>query len=403
MAKSRQRTGIESRKTVHGGERHRAAGIRVPGSNKRIHGPWRPTLAAAKADRARLLAQRDVGAGVFIDGSKLPAFEDAAEAWLAKCDAGEAWARGRTPYAARTLRDYRRDLDLYVYPAFGATPVDRLRRSTIQVLIDEIAAVHSGQRAKNVITPVRACYRWLLGRYDDLTDPTRGLDLPAGSKPRTRTATPQELRALIAALDVGDRAVLALAAYAGLRYGELRALRRGSVRLDGSTPEIAVTASIDERDGEKQPKTIAGIRTVPLFEPLRPILVEHFDWLDDDDDLLLPGQRTGHGYFRNTSFYRRAKAAWGWEKEDGKWTAARPGALQPIGLHEARHSFASNAIAAGYDPATVAAWLGHAQITTTLNRYVKSSPIAADPTRMNAWLRGDAVPEAVPSAPRLAA
>jgi integrase len=387
MAKSRQRTGIESRKTAGGGERHRAAGIRVPGSTRRVHGPWRESLAAARSDRARLLAQRDAGAGVFVDGSRLPAFEHAAEAWLDRCERGEAWARGRTPYAARTLRDYRRDLALYVYPAFGSTPVDRVRRSAIQALIDEITAVHSGQRAKNVVIPVRACYRWLLGRYDDLTDPTRGLDLPAGSKPRTRTATPNELRALIAALDIGDRAVLALAAYAGLRYGELRALRRGSVRLDGPRPEIAVTASIDDREGEKTPKTAAGVRTVPVFDPLLSVLVEHVGWLGDGDadDPLLPGKRTGSGRFRNTSFYRRAKPGW------------RAAGLEPIGLHEARHSFASNAIAAGYDPATVAAWLGHAQITTTLNRYVKSSPIAADPTRMNAWLRDDAVPESVPT------
>jgi integrase len=48
------------------------------------------------------------------------------------------------------------------------------------------------------------------------------------------------------------------------------------------------------------------------------------------------------------------------------WTAA---GLEPIGLHEARHTCASIFIAAGVNVKALSAYLGHASITITLDRY----------------------------------
>ena len=132
---------------------------------------------------------------------------------------------------AQDVRGYRSDLDQYACAVFGDTPLDRVRRSTIQQLVDEVAALHSGQKARNVATAIMALYRYWLGRFDDLTDPTVGLDLPAGSAPRERIVTPDELMALLDAIDEGDRAPFALAGMAGLRHGEIKALRVRDVVL----------------------------------------------------------------------------------------------------------------------------------------------------------------------------
>jgi integrase len=48
------------------------------------------------------------------------------------------------------------------------------------------------------------------------------------------------------------------------------------------------------------------------------------------------------------------------------WTRA---GLEPIGLHECRHTCASYFIAAGINAKTLSTFLGHASITTTLDRY----------------------------------
>ena len=43
--------------------------------------------------------------------------------------------------------------------------------------------------------------------------------------------------------------------------------------------------------------------------------------------------------------------------------------LAPLGLHEARHTFASVMIAAGVDAKALASYIGHSSVTITLDRY----------------------------------
>lgn len=62
------------------------------------------------------------------------------------------------------------------------------------------------------------------------TDPITGVSVPSVLTRQERFATTEEVEALMARLDtVKDRALWATAIYAGLRRGELRALRREDV------------------------------------------------------------------------------------------------------------------------------------------------------------------------------
>jgi integrase len=54
-----------------------------------------------------------------------------------------------------------------------------------------------------------------------------------------------------------------------------------------------------------------------------------------------------------SNLWRRAQVAW------------RRAKLEPIGLHEARHTFASLLIAAGVNAKAITAYMGHASIQTT--------------------------------------
>ena len=67
--------------------------------------------------------------------------------------------------------------------------------------------------------------------------------------------------------------------------------------------------------------------------------------------------RNGDKPFAASGVWRRARTAW---KNDG---------LEPIGLHEARHSFASLMIAAGVNAKALSTYMGHSSITITLDRY----------------------------------
>lgn len=76
-----------------------------------------------------------------------------------------------------------------------------------------------------------------------------------------------EPETILAALLEHDRALWATAIYAGLRRGELRALRCDDIDLERGV--IHVRRSWDDVEGEKATKTSAGERTVPILLPLR--------------------------------------------------------------------------------------------------------------------------------------
>jgi integrase len=73
--------------------------------------------------------------------------------------------------------------------------------------------------------PLRVIYRRALARGEVAVNPCTGLELPAVRGRRDRIASPAEAAALIEALPESDRALWATALYAGLRRGELLALR----------------------------------------------------------------------------------------------------------------------------------------------------------------------------------
>src|SRR5215210_5452148 len=54
------------------------------------------------------------------------------------------------------------------------------------------------------------------------------------------------------------------------------------------------------------------------------------------------------------------------ERASKAWEAAQ---LEPITLHEARHTFASLMIAAGVNAKALSTYMGHANISITLDRY----------------------------------
>ena len=75
-----------------------------------------------------------------------------------------------------------------------------------------------------------------------------------------------------------------------------------------------------------------------------------------DGDALVFGA-TGERPFEPSTVRRRALAAW-----------AHAG-LAPIGLHEARHSYASLLIAAGVNAKAISTYMGHSSVTITYDRY----------------------------------
>jgi integrase len=292
-------------------------------------------------------------------GLRVPAkvtLREAAERWLGMAEGGAIRTRSGDHYKPSALRGYEQSLRLRLLPPLGAHRLSEVTRPDLQRLV---ARWHeeglSASSIRNTINALRAIYRStdLLTDGTILTNPTIGLRLPAVRGKRERIAAPDEAARLVAALPEADRALWGTALYAGLRLGELQALTWADVDLAGGT--ISVVRSLDPKAGPVEPKSRAGRRRVPIAAVLRELLIEHRLGSGRESGLVF--SRTGEKALAPSAINDRAQRAW------------RKGGLRPIGLHECRHTCASYFIAAGVNAKTLSTFMGHANITTTLDRY----------------------------------
>jgi integrase len=183
-------------------------------------------------------------------------------------------------------------------------------------------------------------------------NPTTGLKMPAVRGGRDRIAAPDECSLLLAALSAKDRPLWATAMYAGLRRGELMALRIEDVDLAAGL--IHVRRGWDEIEGEIATKN-GKDRRVPIAAVLRDYLDEHLIGLGWEEGLVFGASAVRPSRLRTTI-----------DQADRAWKAA---GLHRITMHECRHTFASLMIAAGVNAKALSTYMGHANIKITLDTY----------------------------------
>jgi integrase len=340
-----------------------------------------PTLAAAKGWRAD--ATSAVRKGTLTAPTR-QTLEEAAEKWLAGATRDTILTRGGRPYKPAVLRGYEADLRRYVLPDLGAVQLASLRRADLQALVDRLVTEgRSASKVHNVVMPVRVLCRHALERDELLVNPTTNLRLPVADGRRERVASPEEAAALIEALPEDDRALWWTAALAGLRRGELRALRWDRVDAD----VIRVEHGWDEHEGEIEPKSGKGRRAVPIVEPLRLVLLEHKARTGRRGADFVFG-RTADRPFTPTNVRKRALRAWA-AASVGAFLRGDSVALEPIGLHELRHTYVSWMHAAGFSLEEIGDYVGHSS-TYMVDRYrhLLDGHEAKAARRFDAWLTG---------------
>jgi integrase len=347
-------TGIESRTDAKGRKRYR--GVVFSKATGKRNGPWVRSFAEARSWRTRALAGIESGLIGLRDGTTL---RDEWQTFYAGACAGTIPDRTGKPYKPATLRGYERGWRR-IDPEFGASRPSELRRADVQAMIDRWAA--SGlapSTIRNSLDPLRALYRRAVARDRVAINPMTNLEVPRADNARERFATREEAAMLLGALPVNERALWASAMYAGLRRGELRALRWDDVDLDARL--INVRRSWDDREGESEPKTKGSKRRVPIVPALAELLHEHQSTTARRGHDLAFG-RTPTEPFKASTIRRRALTAW------------EAASLKPITLHECRHTAASLMIAAGCNAKALSVVMGHASIEITFNRYGKLMP-----------------------------
>jgi hypothetical protein len=157
---------------------------------------------------------------------------------------------------------------------------------------------------------------------------------------------------------------------------------------------IRIRKGWDQVEGEIDPKSAAGRRTIPILAVLRDFL---------DQQLLRTGRAGGDRIFGRTAsqvFYgatvdKRAKRAWLahnlTEREAAEEEGPEATLLTVLTMHECRHTFASILIDTGANPKAIQEVMGHSKIQTTFDIYGHMLPGSYDDVRarMNAYLAAD--------------
>jgi integrase len=312
-----------------------------------------PTLAKARAWRQA--TQVDLRRGA-LSAPTARLLREEAEAWLEDARLGIVRNRSGEPYKPSAIRSYEAALANYLLPEFGQLRLSGLDRNRIQALIEKL--VRRGLAPStvcNALLPLRAIYRRALDRELVALNPTERLALPKERRPRQRVPEPRQIDALLRVLPDCQRVLWSAAVHTGLRLGELQALGWQSLDLEAGV--LVVERSWDRVAGFIAPKSRAGERTVPIPALLRAELRQQL-------------LRQGHGglglVFASKDPGRPFDPS---NAKRSAWRIWQRAGLEPLGFHQARHTYAALMIAAGVNAKALSSYMGHSSITVTLDRY----------------------------------
>jgi len=272
-------------------------------------------------------------------------FADATAEWLAYCEN----VRDCKPSTMRDYRNMVRVLDR----EFGKRKIEAITTEDIDLWISGYGG--SNRTRQKYLVCLGSIFKRAMKDYGLPRNPADLVE-----RPRVRRAAkidvlrPEEVLALVRAAESGqDAAIFHTAAFAGLRMGELLALRWRDVDFTRRTIHVRENWT----QGETTTPKGGTERAVPMAEEVAERLARlgQRDHFTADDDLVFCTARGQHvGYKALKERYRAALRA--------------AGLREDFRFHNLRHTFGSTVIRHA-DSREVMEWMGHADLTTT-RRYL---------------------------------
>jgi integrase len=291
-----------------------------------------------------------------------------------------ALAEPGTPYRRGTGRTLG-----HIMAALGDRPAARVTTREVEALLAKVSATGASPRTVNkhrAIIAAAYSYGARESTFNLVVNPAKRADKRREAEPGALIYyTPEEVEALTRALAEGrhrdparppvsdrerwarraedrqDAELVRVAAYAGLRLGELLALRWRDVDFAGRALTVGRALSAGIESSTKSGR----VRRVPLPDQAAAAL----DRLSRREDFTAPSERVfcnalgraldGSALRRR---YQRAQAA------------AR---LTPLRFHDLRHTYGSLLAADGIDLVTIQTVMGHSLLATT-GRYLHARP-----------------------------
>lgn len=259
----------------------------------------------------------------------------------------------------RTAKVYHVHYRKRIGPQLGGRRVAKLTPRLVAEWRDELAANGAGPPTVNAtLATLKAMIRW--GRSEGLATNTAIDDVRGIKKTAPKPAnpyTPEQVRQIAdGCAHLRDATMVYLAAYAGLRWSELRALEWDDIDMAAAT--VNLTRSLDVDRTTKTTKSDKH-RIVPVLQPGMDALRR---WAKEG-----PGRAACPLVFPTGAGTAMAESNWYGQR----LPAIRKACKLDFGLHELRDTYASILIQSGIGEAELTLWLGHSSIQVTIGRYGK--------------------------------
>jgi integrase len=277
------------------------------------------------------------------------------------------WQKARSGLRPSTrARDanYGRTL---ILPTLGGLPLAAIDHLTAQRFVTGLQADHAPATVHKAAQLAGGALRAAVRSKLIAADPFAGVILPKIERRDMRYLTPAQVATLADTIQPAYRAFVLLAAYGGLRFGELAGLRAS--RIDFLRRTITVDQNCVEVRGIHTygaPKTAAGRRRVPIPAVVAAALEAHLAETGATGDALVFTAPRG-GAMRASMFRRRV-----WQP------AVAAAGLEPLRIHDLRHTAVTLWIAAGATPLAIAHRAGHQSAVIVLDRYGHLLPALED-------------------------
>lgn len=313
------------------------------------------------ADRYAAQVEADVLRGDWLDPAKgRVTFGEWADAWLAS----------KVDLRVSSQVKYRATLDRYLLPELGSTGVSGIDHPALSALLAEMKRKGlSGSTIGKARSVAKQVFDFAIRSGAIKHNPAAGIKVATSAKKERKFLTIAEVHLLadeisnpphskyqpnaVAKPDLG--LIVKLAAFTGLRIGEIAALRVSDLDLFRRRVYVRNTVSDVAGTIYLNPTKTSQERSVPLTAALVDELMQHLAGRGQDEFAFV-GQ-TGE-VMRPNNFRRRqfnpAKHRCGFDT---------------LRVHDLRHTCAALLIEQGAHPKQLQQWLGHSQISVTLDTY----------------------------------
>jgi integrase len=353
------------------------------------HRERRQFESRAEADSFRIATEGQMRAGTFRGDAGKLTVKDAAVSFLAYCE-------GRRSRGERMTRQNYKTMDGHVGNYICRDPKrheGKLRPSRLKEFDGGIGNIKLSQLTTRGIGDFRdrlrdagvtvvttrkilSTLQQLLGHAIDRDmvgiNVARGVKVIGRRDEGARKIVPPTkgaMRALLTVADQDFRVKLAFASATGVRAGELHALRWR--HIDFAKSEATIETRVDAYGEEDVTKTAAGMRTIPLSQPMVLMLKE---WKlrtkrKRDEELVFPNKRgwyVSHDNMVKRKFFPLFDEI---AKRHNENPAEFPEVPERFNWHALRHFAISCWIEADLKPKTVQTFAGHSSLQVTMDRY----------------------------------